>query len=244
MYKKSNETNIQRLNKRIKNTRNKCKKIKEDIVEKYRKLVVEKDPNFFYFIINMFHLTILLVYFIYPLFFKMDKKIDLFLIYFALFIMFHRTLLRGECILFLLEKWKIDKNYKPGQNKYGPGWHYLGKITNIDFYTSDNNSFPKIYLNIRFKDFDTLLDAREKSLKLHKSAQYLIEKKRVPAELIYKGKKYKTRIRLKGDKLNDQKRVMSPREAFDNGATSIVMGRSLIEGNIKNNIQKLIESLK
>lgn len=51
-------------------------------------------------------------------------------------------------------------------------------------------------------------------------------------------------IRLKGDKLNDQKRVMSPREAFDNGATSIVMGRSLIEGNIKNNIQKLIESLK
>ena len=50
-------------------------------------------------------------------------------------------------------------------------------------------------------------------------------------------------IRLKGDKLNDQKRVMSPREAFDNGATSIVMGRSLIEGNIKNNIQKLIKSL-
>ena len=40
-------------------------------------------------------------------------------------------------------------------------------------------------------------------------------------------------IRLKGDKLNDQKRVMSPREAFDYGATSIVMGRSLIEGNIK-----------
>ena len=51
-------------------------------------------------------------------------------------------------------------------------------------------------------------------------------------------------IRLKGDKLNDQKRVMSPREAFDYGATSIVMGRSLIEGNIKNNIQNLIESLK
>ena len=45
-------------------------------------------------------------------------------------------------------------------------------------------------------------------------------------------------------KFNDQKRVMSPREAFDYGATSIVIGRSLIEGNIKNNIQKLIESLK
>ena len=51
-------------------------------------------------------------------------------------------------------------------------------------------------------------------------------------------------IRLKGDKFNDQKRVMSPRKAFDYGATSIVMGRSLIEGNIKNNFQKLIASLK
>ena len=51
-------------------------------------------------------------------------------------------------------------------------------------------------------------------------------------------------IRLKGDKLNDQKRVMSPKEAFDYGATSIVMGRSLIEGNIKNNFKKLIASLK
>ena len=51
-------------------------------------------------------------------------------------------------------------------------------------------------------------------------------------------------IRLKGEKVNDQKRVMSPKEAFKNGATSIVMGRSLIKGNIKNNIQKLIKSLK
>ena len=50
-------------------------------------------------------------------------------------------------------------------------------------------------------------------------------------------------IRFKGENLNDQKRVMSPEEAFKNGATSIVMGRSLIKGDIKNNIQKLIKSL-
>tara|TARA_B100001057_G_C22796594_1_gene929857 strand:- start:851 stop:1549 length:699 start_codon:yes stop_codon:yes gene_type:complete len=50
-------------------------------------------------------------------------------------------------------------------------------------------------------------------------------------------------IRFKGEKLNDQKRVMSPTDAFKNGATSIVMGRSIIKGNIKNNIQKLIKSL-
>ena len=50
-------------------------------------------------------------------------------------------------------------------------------------------------------------------------------------------------IRFKGENLNDQKRVMSPVEAFFNGATSIVMGRSLVNSNIKNNIKKLIKSL-
>ena len=50
-------------------------------------------------------------------------------------------------------------------------------------------------------------------------------------------------IRLKGDKINDQKRVMSPKEAFKSGATSIVMGRSLVIGNIKNNIHKLKKTL-
>ena len=51
-------------------------------------------------------------------------------------------------------------------------------------------------------------------------------------------------IRLLGDNSQDQKRIMSPKEAFDSGATSIVMGRSITKGNIKKNIQKLIKSLK
>ena len=50
-------------------------------------------------------------------------------------------------------------------------------------------------------------------------------------------------IRFKNEKLNDQKRVMSPKDAFKNGATSIVMGRSIIKGNIEKNFQNLIKSL-
>ena len=50
-------------------------------------------------------------------------------------------------------------------------------------------------------------------------------------------------IRLKGDGVGDQKRVMTPKDAFNNGATAIVIGRSITKGNIKNNIQKLIKSL-
>ncbi len=51
-------------------------------------------------------------------------------------------------------------------------------------------------------------------------------------------------IRLKGDNNGDQKRVSRPKEAFKNGSTSIVLGRSITVGNVKNNIKRLIEELK
>ena len=51
-------------------------------------------------------------------------------------------------------------------------------------------------------------------------------------------------IRLSGDSKGDQKRVMTPKQAFKNGATALVMGRSLIKGTIKKNIQRLIKELK
>ena len=50
-------------------------------------------------------------------------------------------------------------------------------------------------------------------------------------------------VRFASDNANDQKRVMSPKNAFLNGATSIVMGRSITNGNLKKNIQKLIKEL-
>ena len=51
-------------------------------------------------------------------------------------------------------------------------------------------------------------------------------------------------IRLPGHSSDDQKRVMTPKQAFKNGATTLVMGRSLIKGNLKKNIQKLKKELK
>lgn len=51
-------------------------------------------------------------------------------------------------------------------------------------------------------------------------------------------------IRLEGDSKGDQQRVMTPSKAFQNGATGIVIGRSITSGNIKKNIQKLITSLR
>ena len=61
---------------------------------------------------------------------------------------------------------------------------------------------------------------------------------------IFKGEIITPGIRLKGDSAGDQKRIMGPKEAFENGSTALVMGRSIIKGNIKKNIKRLVEELK
>ena len=50
-------------------------------------------------------------------------------------------------------------------------------------------------------------------------------------------------IRLPGDSSNDQMRIMTPKQAFKNRVSGIVIGRSLTKGNIKNNTKKLIDHL-
>ena len=47
----------------------------------------------------------------------------------------------------------------------------------------------------------------------------------------------------KGDQ-NDQKRICTPSESLKNGANKIIMGRSLIKGNIAENIDKVSNSIE
>ena len=44
-------------------------------------------------------------------------------------------------------------------------------------------------------------------------------------------------------KLNDQKRVLNPKQAYKNGSDWLVIGRPITKGNIKKNIQTLINHL-
>ena len=50
-------------------------------------------------------------------------------------------------------------------------------------------------------------------------------------------------IRLPGESSNDQMRVMTPKDAFKNKVSGIVIGRSITKGNIKNNTKRLIDHL-
>ena len=50
-------------------------------------------------------------------------------------------------------------------------------------------------------------------------------------------------IRLPEDSSNDQKRIMTPKDAFKNKVSGIVIGRSITKGNIKNNTKRLLDHL-
>jgi orotidine-5'-phosphate decarboxylase len=60
-------------------------------------------------------------------------------------------------------------------------------------------------------------------------------------------KVFKNEIITPGIRLNsrsdDQKRVVSPKEAYSNGSDWLVMGRPITKGNIKKNLQSLIDHL-
>ncbi len=51
-------------------------------------------------------------------------------------------------------------------------------------------------------------------------------------------------IRMKENSADDQKRICTPEESIRNGSDKIIMGRSLISGNIEENIIKVSNSIK
>ncbi len=51
-------------------------------------------------------------------------------------------------------------------------------------------------------------------------------------------------IRMPNDNSDDQQRVCTPLESIKNGSDKIIMGRSLIKGNIEENLNQITESIK
>ncbi len=51
-------------------------------------------------------------------------------------------------------------------------------------------------------------------------------------------------IRMKDENKNDQKRICTPEESIKNGSNKIIMGRSLINGDIEKNLKKVSDSLE
>ena len=115
------------------------------------------------------------------------------------------------------------------------------KLIGVTILTSlDNNSLKEIGFNKKVKELvlhQAKLANKAKLDAIVCSAQEVnIVKKVFKKEIITPG------IRFKSSS-NDQKRVLSPKQAYKNGSDWLVIGRPITKGNIKKNISALIDHL-
>ena len=115
------------------------------------------------------------------------------------------------------------------------------KLVGVTTLTSlDNKNLKEIGYNKSVKNLIIHQSKLAQKAKLDalvcdgKSVKYV--KKNFKKEIITPG------IRFNNNK-NDQKRTMTPKEAFKNGSNWIVIGRPIISGNIKKNFNTLINHL-
>ncbi len=119
------------------------------------------------------------------------------------------------------------------------------KIVGVSILTSlDNKALKEIGYN---KDVKKLVVHQAKLAQKAKLDAIVCSAKEVKiVRKVFKKEIITPGIRFNSDKLDkeDQKRVLTPKEAFRNGSDFLVIGRPITKANIKNNIKKLIDHLK
>ena len=115
------------------------------------------------------------------------------------------------------------------------------KIIGVTILTSlNNNALRKIGFDKNVKELvrhQAKLASKAKLDAIVCSAQEVeIVKKVFKKEIITPGIRFNS-------KSNDQKRTLTPKQAFKNGSDWIVIGRPIIKGDIKVNMQKLVDHL-
>ena len=115
------------------------------------------------------------------------------------------------------------------------------KLTGVTILTSlDNKGLKEIGFNKQLKKlvYNQAKLARKANLDalVCSPQEVKIVKKVFHKEIITPG------IRL-NSKSNDQKRFLTPKQAYKNGSDWLVVGRPITKGNIKKNIQSLIDHL-
>ncbi len=115
------------------------------------------------------------------------------------------------------------------------------KIVGVSILTSlDNKALKEIGFNKDVKKIVHLQAKLASKAKLDAivcSAQEVqIVRKVFKKEIITPGIRFNS-------KKGDQKRVLTPKQAFENGSDWLVIGRPITKGSVKKNIQKLIDHL-
>ncbi len=116
------------------------------------------------------------------------------------------------------------------------------KIVGVTTLTSlDNNDLKKIgYSN----SVNNIVLKQSKLANKARLDAIVCSPKEVPlVKKVFKGEIITPGIRIK-IKNNDQKRTMTPKQAFQNGSDWLVIGREITKGNVKKNVKNLSIHLK
>ena len=119
------------------------------------------------------------------------------------------------------------------------------KLVGVTILTSlDNKALKEIGFNRDVKKLvyhQARLANKAKLDAIVCSAQEVkIVRKVFKKEIITPGIRFNSKLK---SNINDQKRVLTPKQAYKNGSDWLVIGRPITKGNIKNNIQTLINHL-
>ncbi|MDC0179615.1 orotidine-5'-phosphate decarboxylase [Candidatus Pelagibacter sp.] len=119
------------------------------------------------------------------------------------------------------------------------------KLVGVTILTSlDNKALKEIGFNRNVKKLvyhQAKLANKAKLDAIVCSAQEVkIVRKVFKKEIITPGLRFNSKLK---SNINDQKRVLTPKQAYKNGSDWLVIGRPITKGNIKNNIQTLINHL-
>ena len=115
------------------------------------------------------------------------------------------------------------------------------KLIGVTVLTSlDNKALKKIGFD---KSVKKLVSYQAKLAKEAKLDAVVCSAQEVPiVRKVFKREIITPGIRF-NSKTNDQKRVLTPKQAFKNGSDWLVIGRPITKGDIKSNMQKLIDHL-
>ena len=109
-------------------------------------------------------------------------------------------------------------------------------LTSLDNKALNEIGFNKVVKQIVYKQAKLAKKAKLDAI-VCSPMEVKIVKKVFKKEIITPGIRFKS-------KSDDQKRTLTPKQAYKNGSDWLVIGRPITKGNIKNNLQNLAKHLK
>ena len=133
---------------------------------------------------------------------------------------------------------EMIKQAKKAANEIDPNI----KVLAVTILTSLKNELPELGFNSSVED--TVVQLAKNSSEADGYVCSALEAKLLREKVSKNKLIFCPGIRMPGDSKNDQVRSASPALALQNGADACIMGRSLLQGDISKNLEKVLNSIK